>query len=112
VYALLSEGDGLRFPFLLLPSARMSVIKRPVNVEAVTDSTGTAVFTQLGFQTRYGGYGAATVPPCCDCTHVWVRRSFLSTTARPIYWYRLYSWNTIEYAPSAAVREQPSAQAL
>ena len=52
VYALLSEGNGVRFPLLLLPADQYLISKRPMNVIAVTDSTGTAVFTQLAFQTR------------------------------------------------------------
>jgi hypothetical protein len=52
VYALISEGNGFRYPFLLQPDQTSTVMKQLVNVSAVTDAMGVATFTDLGFQVR------------------------------------------------------------
>ena len=52
VYALLSEADSFRFPYLLQPNQNPAapVIKMLQNATAVTDASGVATFKNLGFQ--------------------------------------------------------------
>ena len=52
VYALVTEADAFRFPYLLQPDnvPSMAQTKRLQNASAVTDSNGVANFTSLGFE--------------------------------------------------------------
>ena len=51
VYALVTEVAGNRLPYLLIPSAPNFVaVKQPVNASAITNGSGVAAFSSLGFQ--------------------------------------------------------------